>query len=79
MIEAASRAGSGPTIWRTVLVVGVFVAIGGGVALLLGEVSVVPVFVGLGVVTALGERNRWRQARARRNASTELGSTHPSP
>jgi hypothetical protein len=71
MTEDTSRAGSGPTTWRAVLVVGIFVAVGSGVALLLGEASVVPVFVGLGVVTALGERNRWRQARARRNASTE--------
>lgn len=62
MMTDTSRGEPRPTIWRMALVVGVYVAIGGGVVLLLGEPSIVPVFVALGVVTALGMRKRWKQA-----------------
>lgn len=45
MVQDTSRVGSRPTLWRKALVVGVFVAAGGGVALFLGEASYFPVFV----------------------------------
>lgn len=63
-----SRIGPRPTIWRMALVVGVYVVVGGGVVLLLGEPSIVPVFVALGVVTALGMRKRWKQTDCRSDA-----------
>jgi drug/metabolite transporter (DMT)-like permease len=56
-------------MWRSALVIGVFVAVGSGVALFLGEASLIPVFVALGVVTALGERRRWKQAAANGDAA----------
>lgn len=72
MVQDTSRIGSRPTLWRTALVVGVFVAAGGGLALFLGEASYVPVFVAVGVVAALGERKRWKQQTTARGDASEV-------
>ena len=48
--------------WRMVLIVIVYVAIGGGVMMLLGQPPMWPVFAALGVVTALGVWMRWKKA-----------------
>jgi len=62
MTERPSNAPTTPAIWRAVLVLVLFVALGGGTMALLGERPAWPVFAALGVVTAWGMLRRSRQA-----------------
>jgi hypothetical protein len=52
-----------------VLVVIVYVAIGGGVMVLLGQPPMWPLFAALGVVTALGMRKRGKKGPGRQFSS----------
>jgi hypothetical protein len=54
-----------PAIWRMVLVYCLFVAIGGGIMLLLGQPPMWPVFAGVGLVLVLGARKRWERSQQR--------------
>jgi hypothetical protein len=62
MQERTGGAGSKPTIWRMALVYCLFVGVGGGTMVLLGQRPLWPVFAGVGVVFVLGMRKRWERS-----------------